>query len=42
MDEVIDTQQADFIALSDKIWEFAEMRFQEFCSSELLIDALTR
>ena len=42
MDEFIDNQQAVFIALSNKIWDFAEMRFQEFRSSELLIDALTR
>ena len=40
MDEFIDNQQAEFIALSNKIWDFAEMRFQEFRSSELLIDAL--
>ena len=42
MDEFIDNQQAEFIELSNKIWDFAEMRFQEFRSSELLIDALTR
>ena len=42
MDEFIDNQQADFIAISNEIWDFAEMRFQEFRSSELLIDALTR
>ena len=42
LDNFIDNQQAGFIALSNKIWDFAEMRFQEFRSSELLIDALTR
>lgn len=38
----IDENQADFIELSDKIWEFAEMRFEEAQSATLLMDFLAQ
>lgn len=34
----VDRHASSYISLSDKIWEFAEPRFQEYQSSQLLQD----
>lgn len=41
IDQVIDEKQALFITASDKIWEFAETRFQEAQSADLLCRILS-
>ncbi|MBM7662937.1 aminobenzoyl-glutamate utilization protein B [Bacillus mesophilus] len=40
IDEVIESKRDVFISVSDKIWEFAETKFQEFQSAELLCQML--
>ena len=40
LDEYIEKNQAAFIAISDKIWNLAEMRFQEHQSAKLLAEFL--
>lgn len=38
--EMIEQKQDQFIAISDQVWEFAETRFEEYESANLLIHAL--
>ncbi|MES5047500.1 M20 family metallopeptidase [Rhizobium nepotum] len=38
--ETIDAMAPDFTDLSDRIWEFAELKFQEVRSSDLLVETL--
>lgn len=38
--QYIDEHQDIFVKMSDRIWEFAEMRFEEFKSAELIMDFL--
>ena len=33
--QIIEARKEEFVNISDKIWEFAESRFQEFQSSNL-------
>jgi len=40
LDDLIDTKKDIWISVSDKIWEYAETRFQEYQSEELLCTAL--
>lgn len=40
LDEMIDEQQELWTAASDKIWDYAETKFQEFQSSQTLCDLL--
>jgi aminobenzoyl-glutamate utilization protein B len=42
IDQYIDENTAAFVEISDKIWEYAEMRFQEYQSAALLADFLER
>ncbi|RKJ69807.1 amidohydrolase, partial [Butyricicoccus sp. 1XD8-22] len=39
---LIDNKRTLFTQLSDQIWEFAETRFEEFRSSDLLCEALEK
>lgn len=41
-DDFIDAKAKDYIALSDRIWEFAELGYQEIQSSQAHIDYLER
>lgn len=38
--EMIESKRDSFIKVSDRIWEFAETRFQEYQSAELLAQTL--
>lgn len=40
LDEIINTNSDLFISVSDRIWEYAETRFQEYKSAELLCTVL--
>jgi len=40
LSEIIDSKKDIFIEVNDKIWEYAETRFQEFKSAELLCTVL--
>lgn len=40
IEEVIEQKRETFIKVSDKIWDFAETRFEEYQSAELLCQAL--
>lgn len=40
LDEIIDANKNLFISVSDRIWEYAETRFQEYNSAELLCTVL--
>ena len=40
--KTIDILAPDFTALSDNIWEFAELKFEEVQSSDLLVETLKR
>ena len=42
LDAYIDAGKEAFTQLSDQIWEYAEMRFQEYQSSALLADFLAQ
>ncbi|MDA6131220.1 amidohydrolase, partial [Escherichia coli] len=39
---LIDEKRSMYTQLSDQIWEFAETRFEEFQSADLLCDALEK
>jgi len=41
LDAIIEEKHDIFAMASDKIWEYAEMRFEEYQSAELLCDILT-
>ncbi|NNH33252.1 amidohydrolase, partial [Rhizobium sp. SEMIA 4085] len=36
----VEKMKPDYIALSDSIWDFAELKFEERCSSQLLARTL--
>jgi aminobenzoyl-glutamate utilization protein B len=39
---LVESQKDELIKVSDQIWEFAETRFEEFQSAELVIEMLER
>jgi aminobenzoyl-glutamate utilization protein B len=42
IDELIEVNSDEIIRLADKVWEFAETRFEEYQSAELLASALEK
>lgn len=40
LEEIIEQKREKFIEVSDRIWDYAETRFEEYRSAELLCEAL--